>query len=284
MQKGRLFTFGCSMTRYQYPTWADILGKEWEYYENWGKGGAGNLYILNSLIECLHRNHLTKDDCVMMMWTGITRTDYYHSGTWKVFHDKFSNNTTDFPVSCPDGAEIINYSFMYAAHKILDEHDIPYQSMTWVNYFDNSPAGVLYKNTLEKIKLIEFEYNSARYKPTSTIFFEKRLENLYTMLAGQDWPTLDAIINNDYKCRNSEIEKEVKEFIKIYSSDKEINALKNEKVDQHPRPLQHLKTVDKYFSDITISTNTRQWIEDIDNSIIQGRSYKFDPSVPAERL
>ena len=39
---GRLYTFGCSMTSYFYPTWADILGQEFSYYENWGEPGAGN--------------------------------------------------------------------------------------------------------------------------------------------------------------------------------------------------------------------------------------------------
>jgi len=284
MQKGRLFTFGCSMTRYQYPTWADILGKEWEYYENWGKPGSGNLYVLNSLIECLHRNHLTKDDCVMILWSGITRTDYYQSGDWKMFHDTFSHISKNIPVSCCDGYEIINYPFMYAAHKILDESGIPYKSMSWINYFNNSPASVLYKNTLEKINIVKFDYNKNKYNPILTVFFKERLENLYATLAGQDWPTLDSIIKNDYKCCNSEIEKEVQKFVKIYNDDKEINVLTNEKIDQHPRPLQHLKTVDKYFSNITISTNTRRWIEDIDNSIMQGQPFKFNPSVPAERL
>ena len=49
MIKGRLFTFGCSMTKYYYPTWADILGKHWEYFENWAEPGGGNQFIFNSL-------------------------------------------------------------------------------------------------------------------------------------------------------------------------------------------------------------------------------------------
>ena len=46
----RLFTFGCSVTEFIWPTWADILGREFDYYENWGRVGAGNLYIFNSII------------------------------------------------------------------------------------------------------------------------------------------------------------------------------------------------------------------------------------------
>lgn len=33
----RLFTFGCSFTKFFWPTWADILGQEFDYYENWGR-------------------------------------------------------------------------------------------------------------------------------------------------------------------------------------------------------------------------------------------------------
>jgi hypothetical protein len=70
-----LFTFGCSFTEYIWPTWADILGREFEYYENWGKAGGGNQYIFNSLIECHLRNQLTKDDTVIIRWTSPDRED-----------------------------------------------------------------------------------------------------------------------------------------------------------------------------------------------------------------
>ena len=36
----RLFTFGCSFTQYWWPTWADILGYQHDFYENWGRCGA----------------------------------------------------------------------------------------------------------------------------------------------------------------------------------------------------------------------------------------------------
>ena len=73
----RLYTFGCSFTQYFWPTWADILGQEFDYYENWGKLGGGNQFIFNSIIECSLRNKLTPNDTVAIMWTNVTREDRY---------------------------------------------------------------------------------------------------------------------------------------------------------------------------------------------------------------
>ena len=33
----RLFTFGCSFTQYMWPTWADILSKNFNFYESWSE-------------------------------------------------------------------------------------------------------------------------------------------------------------------------------------------------------------------------------------------------------
>ena len=57
----RLFTFGCSFTHWSWPTWADILGREFDEYENWGQRGGGNVFIFHSLIECYKKNKLNKN-------------------------------------------------------------------------------------------------------------------------------------------------------------------------------------------------------------------------------
>jgi len=82
MRSGRLFTFGCSFTAYIWPTWADILGREFEHYENWGQLGAGNQYIFNSLIECNQRHRFTANDTVAVMWTNVAREDRYIHDQW----------------------------------------------------------------------------------------------------------------------------------------------------------------------------------------------------------
>jgi DNA-binding protein Fis len=80
----RFFAFGCSFTNYIWPTWADIIGREIPYYENWGMGGAGNQFIFNSVIECNQRYKFTQDDLVIIMWTSCSREDRYVDNNWLV--------------------------------------------------------------------------------------------------------------------------------------------------------------------------------------------------------
>lgn len=78
----RLFTFGCSFTNYIWPTWSDIIGQDFEFYENWGRPGAGNHYILNAVMECDSKNNFTNDDLVLIMWSNPEREDRYVNNNW----------------------------------------------------------------------------------------------------------------------------------------------------------------------------------------------------------
>jgi hypothetical protein len=80
----RFFAFGCSFTNYIWPTWADLIGHNVPHYENWGKGGGGNQFIFNSIIECNRRNKFNKDDLVIIMWTSCSREDRYVDNNWLV--------------------------------------------------------------------------------------------------------------------------------------------------------------------------------------------------------
>lgn len=74
----RLFTFGCSYTRFFWPTWADILSIDYDYYENWGVPGIGNRGIMERLSECHVRNRLNKDDTVVIQWSTYLRFDWHN--------------------------------------------------------------------------------------------------------------------------------------------------------------------------------------------------------------
>ena len=79
--KGRLFTFGCSFTNYKWQTWADIIGTQFEEFQNWGKPGAGNFFISSGLYECHSMNKITKDDVVLIMFSSIDRFDYINQNS-----------------------------------------------------------------------------------------------------------------------------------------------------------------------------------------------------------
>ncbi len=72
----RLFTFGCSFTKYYWPSWSDILGKEFDYYENWGVVGIGNRGIAERISECHVRQTFGPDDTVVVQWSDFARHDW----------------------------------------------------------------------------------------------------------------------------------------------------------------------------------------------------------------
>ena len=81
----RVFAFGCSLTQYFYPTWADILIHHYKKEgatsgENWGRSGAGNQYISTRLWEAHTEHKFTKDDIILLQWSSFFREDRYHMG------------------------------------------------------------------------------------------------------------------------------------------------------------------------------------------------------------
>jgi len=74
----RLFTFGCSFTRFGWPTWADIMA--WDLNipnQNWGVSGLGNVGLFHRLVECDLKNKFTDDDLIIVLWAHWNREDRY---------------------------------------------------------------------------------------------------------------------------------------------------------------------------------------------------------------
>ena len=78
----RVFAFGCSMTKYSWPTWADIYGSDFPEYYNYGSSGAGNVFISNQIVEQSLRHNIGECDKVLIMWSTETRIDSYYNG-WR---------------------------------------------------------------------------------------------------------------------------------------------------------------------------------------------------------
>ncbi len=86
----RLFAFGCSYTSYSWPTWADLLGVDFEFSKNYGLAGIGNQAIAERVAEANARHHFTKDDIVIVQWSSHLRNDFFNPytlperiGQWK---------------------------------------------------------------------------------------------------------------------------------------------------------------------------------------------------------
>ena len=52
----RMFSF----SNYAWPSWADMLGQEFDIFENWAFPGLGNRAIAERVAEIHARNKLTK--------------------------------------------------------------------------------------------------------------------------------------------------------------------------------------------------------------------------------
>jgi len=101
-----LYAFGCSFTYYNWPSWADILGKYADEYKNYGECGAGNYYIFYNLMHFIINHQHKENDLIAVCWTNFFREDriknkkWFHSGPLaitdkKEFSESFINSFFD---------------------------------------------------------------------------------------------------------------------------------------------------------------------------------------------
>lgn len=114
----RLITFGCSHTNHSYPTWANILGLNFDKHINFGRGGSGQLYALNQLIGVQRHLNITKDDYIVMMMPEENRWDielrYSQDGEtiekWDTFLPHHIKNNEHW-LGLPDWTSKLNANF-----------------------------------------------------------------------------------------------------------------------------------------------------------------------------
>lgn len=77
-----IFTYGCSFTSYNWPSYADILGLQYKVY-NRGTSGSGNERIFHSFMRDVKYNHISANDLVILQWSGTNRFNYLTpKGKW----------------------------------------------------------------------------------------------------------------------------------------------------------------------------------------------------------
>ena len=88
----RCFTFGCSFTKYAWPTWADIIHHQADFpVTNWALPGLGNVGIASLMLECDLKYKFTDKDLILVMWSSWTREDRFLQGRWKSVGSVFAN-------------------------------------------------------------------------------------------------------------------------------------------------------------------------------------------------
>ena len=104
-QYKRIITFGCSWTKYFWPTWANVISEILEVpLVNQGCAGIGNVAILHKMLAWDLEHGFDDTDLVLVNWSSFTREDRIKNGCWKTggnivrsrfYDDKFIRNYWD---------------------------------------------------------------------------------------------------------------------------------------------------------------------------------------------
>lgn len=268
----RLFTFGCSFTRYRWPTWADILALDYDRHHNWAKGGGGNHFIFYSLIECARRNQITADDHVIIMWTSAAREDRYING-WKlqgsVYHcDLPSDYVAQFTDTT--GYYFTSVLLIDAARRLLDSIGCEYHFLSMVPmgmvddageslFFepDTTDAGIaeLFGDTLILVRpsvyelVFDCDWSSRDRVRIRCIEQEHRayIIEQYKIRFQSGWPAF-----NDYETGDKQVDPDL---------DWRRDQLRcGARLDSHPTPREHLEYLEK-LGTFTIQQHHRDFVD-----------------------
>ena len=280
----KLFSFGCSFTKYQWPTWADILSKSFDRFENWGIPGAGNHYIYNALVECHLTKKISSDDTVAIMWSSTGREDRYVKGKWLTPGNIYNSDRYDrkFIEEFVDvrGFILRDLALIYGAKKILDSIGCRYIFLSMVpitvpnDYHRDDSADEVndvlpyYTELLDVLNpsifqvIFNYDWDSRPFDvPGVKNFWKKR----YDVIKDPSWPELKN--KKDYQSLPLHIRKECEEIFGFFIPN--INN-QNSRSDYHPTPLEHLEYLDALLKDFEIDTKTRDWIADCDKKVRDG--------------
>lgn len=280
---GRLFTFGCSFTSYEWPTWADILAKQFAKFENWGMCGAGNQYITNALVECHLRNVFTKNDTVIIMWSTVTREDRYINCKWQTPGNIFTQEfyPADYVKRYADirGYYIRDLASIYMTHQLLKSIGCNYHFLSMVPITNadqytgadssDSIRDLLpfYKETLDCIAPSVFEIvfdSNWSSRPFLSNLEDVRIH--YNNNAGPDWPTFEQFVERDFSNTNPKI---VQEILDTNRWDWDFKVKCGIRSDMHPVPSEHLEYLSRVLPKYVIDQGTKEWVRELDNRLWQ---------------
>lgn len=265
----RLFTFGCSFTSYEWPTWADILGREFDYFENWGRRGSGNQFICNSIAEADARNNFTKDDTIVIMWSSMMREDRYIEGGWvtpgnfggegaSIYGKDFHKNFLDYR-----GCYVRDLASMHLVDNLLKYKECQHYYLSMVDI--EIPIDMYADYFIQKLKL---HNQTERLKDPLSI---------YSNVVSKIKPSVHKVIfNYDWQSR------------KVLMAPSSKTGIPH-RADSHPIPIEHLEYLQKVLPEVIISDNTVNWTKQVSEEVCNFTFYKnktWNPEMykPKERL
>ena len=169
--QNRLFTFGCSFTRYKWPTWADALAPQYNQHLNFAQGGAGNSFIVWSIAEAHARHNITSTDTVIVMWTSRDREDHYADDGWQTVGAQDVDQK---------GSIIRDCANIQLAHMALNSTGCDYYFLSMIDL-----------NIIDTQKVLQFDAILETYDVLKTV-----RPSVHNIIYSGDWH--NAAFDNDY--------------------------------------------------------------------------------------
>lgn len=160
----RVFMFGCSFTKYEWPTWANIIGFEMPnaVQYNFGQSGGGNLFISERIIAANQRYKFDQDDLILIMWSTHCREDRYIETGWEtpgnIFSQDFYPKNFAKEYGCVRGYMVRDLALMTTIKHtltllpchavVLKSVEPDYDKHLYIGAEDFDPIIELYKDTI----------------------------------------------------------------------------------------------------------------------------------------
>jgi len=139
---GRIFTYGCSLTNYVWPTWADIILYKNEGF-NLGVTGGGAEQILHRILSTDLRMGFKEDDVVIVIFPTIFRWDHIltsksiWSNTGQILNTEFYHSVNE-KYTTLEGCAYKNLNSMLLIKNYLESKNVRYFFGASQNIFENT--------------------------------------------------------------------------------------------------------------------------------------------------
>lgn len=293
----KLFTYGCSFTKFEWSTWADIVGSTFPEHINYGRTGAGNHYIFNHVMQSIAKKEITKNDTVIVCWSGIDREDRFYKNKWLVggtiYNNKYYDETYIKKYFDIEGAYIRDLAYLAATYETLKAsgasfifismmdmdivRDEPYteqvrELLPWTKTSATKTYKKMYKDYTNQIRNsfhnVIFRYDW--YSRSLDVKWEGYNDNWldqYSLCAGEDWPSIDALKNERWNEFKKPVQEEIIEKFGFDSFEIFKLSRRWSRFDLHPTPLMHLEYVKKILPEFNIDEKTIEKIRNEDSTL-----------------
>ena len=293
----KLITFGCSFTKYYWSTWADILGKEFDEFENRGTSGAGNTYIFNHVMQAIAGSEINKDTTVIVMWSSIIREDRFIDMRWLSpgnIYNQTKYNDAFMEYVDPIGFFVRDMAHVCATYHALRDTGCEFYFLSMMNFdsvleslrlnfiqklFSTDHVEVIknkYKHYVNftKPSVHETIFNLNWYTRSNDLIADKNLYQATKNHEHPEWPDVDEWENNTVSRLDKKIENELCSFA-LASSIDEIKKYKLwRRYDIHPTPALHLEYLEKVLPEFTISKDNKQQVQE-ENLNVLNNPHKY---------